>query len=326
MAMHTGTRFAPACALLALLVPHADAQTPAYPVKTIRFVTGSAPGGGSDFVARALADKLSERFGHNVIVDNRAGAGGSIGVDIVARAAPDGYTVLIATGSGIAVNPVLQKVPYDVARDFAPISQVSRAPFALVVHPALPAKTVADLVQLARAKPGALSYATSGIGAMSHLAMELFKSMAKVDLVHVPYKGSGPAAMDLIAGQVQASFNNLIPTLPHVKSGRLRALGVSGGTRAAVLPDVPTVSEAGVHGYEAMQWYGALVPARTPRPLVTLLHREFMAALQHPVVRTRLMDEGGDVVGSSPEEFAAYIRAETVKWAKVVKTAGIRAE
>jgi tripartite-type tricarboxylate transporter receptor subunit TctC len=203
---------------------------------------------------------------------------------------------------------------------------VSSVPFALAVNPALPAQSVAALIQLARSKPGELSYSSSGIGAMSHLSMELFKSMAKVNLSHVPYRGSAPAAIDLISGQVQASFNNLIPTLPHLKSGRLRALGVSGPARVAVLPQVPTVAEGGLPGYESMQWYGVLLPAGGPKSMVTLLHGELMAALQHPTVRARLMDEGGNVVGSTPEQFAAYIRSETAKWTKLVKDAGIRAE
>ncbi len=297
-----------------------------YPTRPVRLVTGSAPGGGSDFVARTLAERLTEKFGQSVIVDNRAGAGGSIGADIVAKAPPDGYTMLVSTGSAVAVNPALQKLPYVVERDLAPVSLISTVPFALVVNPALPAKSVAELIQLARAQPGRVSYASSGIGAMSHLSMELFKSMAHVNLVHVPYRGSSPAAIDLISGQVQASFNNLIPTLPHVKSGRLRALGVSGRSRAPVLADVPTVAESGLPGYESTQWYGVLLPAGGPRSMVSSLNREFLAALQNPTVRARLLDEGGNIVGSSPDEFAAFIRTETVKWTKVVKDAGLRAE
>jgi tripartite-type tricarboxylate transporter receptor subunit TctC len=198
-----------------------------FPAKPLLLITGSAPGGGSDFVARTLAEKLSERFGQPVLVDNRPGAGGSVGADVVAKANADGYTLLLNTGSGIAVNPALQTLPYDVKRDFAPVLQVSRAPFVLATNPALPAKTVADVIQLAKAHPARYSYASSGIGSMSHLAMELFKSMAVVNVVHVPYRGSAPAAVDLIAGQVQLAMNNIMPTLPHVKSGRLRALGVS---------------------------------------------------------------------------------------------------
>ncbi len=302
------------------------ASVQGYPTKPLRLVTGSAPGGGSDFVARALAEKLSERFGQPVLVDNRPGAGGAIGADVVAKANADGYTLLLNTGSAIAVNPALQTLPYDVKRDFAPVMQVSRAPFVLAVTPALPVKTVSDVMRLAKANPKKYSYASSGIGAMSHLAMELFKNMAGVDVVHVPYRGSAPAAVDLIAGQVQLAMNNFVPSLPHVKSGRLRALGVSGPLRSPVLPDVPTVAEAALPGYEAMQWYGVLLPAKVPRPIAALLHREITAVLQIPMVRTRLTEEGGDVVGGTPEQFAAYIAQETGKWAKVVRAANVRAE
>ena len=298
----------------------------AYPTKPVRLVTGSAPGGGSDFVARTLAEKLNERFGQTVIVDNRPGAGGAIGADVVAKANPDGYTLLINTGSGIAVNPALQKLPYDVKRDFAPVIQVSRAPFVLAVNPSLSAKSVAELIQLAKAQPQKYSYASSGTGAMSHLAMELFKVMAGINVVHVPYRGSAPAAVDLIAGQVQLAMNNIVPTLPHVRSGRLRALGVSGPLRSAVLPEVPTVAQSGLPDFEAMQWYGVLLPAQTPKTILALLHAEITRVLNIPMVRTRLGEEGGDVVGGTPAQFAAYIEQETVKWAKVVKAAGVRAE
>ena len=297
-----------------------------YPNKPLRLVTGSAPGGGSDFVARTLAEKLSERIGHTVIVDNRPGAGGTIGADVVAKANPDGYTLLLNTGSAIAVNPALQVLPYDVQRDFAPVMLVSRAPFVLAVNPALPAKRVTDVIQLAKAHPQKYSYASSGIGAMSHLAMELFKNTAGVNVVHVPYRGSAPAAVDLIAGQVQLAMNNIVPTLPHVKSGRLRALAVSGPLRSPALPEVPTVAESGLAGYEAVQWYGVLLPARVPRSIGDFLHREISVVLQAPIVRTRLTEEGGDVVGGTPAQFAAYIATETAKWAKVVKAANVRAE
>ncbi len=297
-----------------------------FPNKPLRLVTGSAPGGGSDTVARTLSEKLNERLGQPVLVDNRAGAGGVIGADIVAKAPPDGYTWLVATSSSMVVNPAMQKLPYDVERDLVPVTQISTVPFILAVHPAVQAKSVRELIQLAKSQPGKLSYATSGIGAMSHLAMEQFKYMAGVNLVHVPYRGSAPAAYDLIAGQVQAAFNNLIPTLPHVKSGRLRALGVSSMTRAAALPDVPTVAESGLPGYEAMQWYGVLLPAGVSKPMVVFLHKELTAVLQNPAVRARLMDEGGEVIGSTPQQFTTVIHNELAKWTKLVKAAGIKAE
>ncbi len=309
------------CALVAM---HAIAGS--YPDKAIRVVTGSAPGGGSDTVARALGEKLTERFGQPLLVDNRAGAGGTIGADIVAKAPPDGYTWLVATSSAIVVSPAMQKLPYNVERDLAPVMQISSVPFILAVNPAVPAKSVGELIALAKAKPGQLSYASSGIGAMSHLAMELFKYMAGVTLTHVPYRGSAPAAYDLIGGQVQAAFNNLIPTLPHVKSGRLRALGVSSLKRSPVLPDVPTVAESGLPGYEAMQWYGVLLPAAVPKTTIAFLSRELTAVLQVPAVRSRLLDEGGDVIGGTPEQYATVIHNDLAKWTRLVKAAGIKAE
>jgi tripartite-type tricarboxylate transporter receptor subunit TctC len=313
-------------AVVTVIAAVTEAAESAYPNKAVRLVTGSAPGGGSDTVARTLSEKLNERFGQPFLVDNRAGAGGTIGADIVAKAPPDGYTWLVATSSSMVVNPAMQKLPYDVERDFAPVTLISTVPFVLAVNPSVQAKTVVELIQLAKSRSGKLSYATSGIGAMSHLAMELFKYMAGVNLVHVPYRGSAPAAFDLIGGQVQAAFNNLIPTLPHVKSGRLRALGVSGSTRTSVLPDVPTVAEAGLPGYEALQWYGVLLPAGAPKNMVALLHREITTILQVPSVRSRLMDEGGDIVGSTPEQYGRAIRNELAKWSKLVKAAGIKAE
>ena len=304
----------------------ASTATAAYPTKPLRLVTGSAPGGGSDFVARALAKKLSERFGQTVLVDNRPGAGGSIGADIVAKAIPDGYTLLLNTGSAIAVNPALQRQPYEVKRDFAPVMLVSRAPLVLAVHPSLAAKSVTELITLLKGQPKKYSYASSGMGAMSHVAMELFRNNAGLTVVHVPYRGSAPAVVDLIAGQVQLAMNNIVPTLPHVRSGRVRALAVSGPLRSPVLPEVPTVAASGLPGYEALQWYGVLLPAKVPAPIAALLHREITAVLQIPLVRTRLTEEGGDVVGGTPGEFADFIARETVKWVQVVKAAGVKVE
>ena len=302
------------------------AERAVFPEKPVRMILPYAPGGNGDIVARIVAQRLGPVLGQPVLVDNRAGAGGTIGADIVAKAPPDGYTWLVATSSSMVVNPAMQKLPYDVERDLAPVTQISTVPFILAVHPAVQAKTVGELIQLAKSRPGKLSYATSGIGAMSHLAMEQFKYMAGVNLVHVPYRGSAPAAYDLIAGQVQAAFNNLIPTLPHVKTGRLRALGVSGLTRASALPEVPTVAESGLPGYEAMQWYGVLLPAAVPKSMVTFLHKEIVAVLQNPAVRARLMDEGGEVIGGTPQQYATVIHNELAKWTKLVKAAGIRAE
>jgi tripartite-type tricarboxylate transporter receptor subunit TctC len=314
-----------ACTAVLMTAP-AFAAEPAFPNKPIRMVTGSAPGGGSDTVARTLSEKLNERFGQPVLVDNRAGAGGTIGADIVAKAQPDGYTWLVATSSSMVVNPAMQKLPYDVERDLAPVMQISTVPFILVVNPQVAAKSISELIALAKARPGKLSYATSGIGSMAHLAMEQFKYMAGVNLVHVPYRGSAPAAFDLIGGQVQVAFNNLIPTLPHVKSGRLRALGVSSLARASALPDVPTVAESGLPGFEAMQWYGVLLPGGVPKTMPGFIYRELTAVMQMPAVRARLMEEGGEVIGNTPEQFGRIISAELAKWTKLVKAAKIRAE
>ncbi len=297
-----------------------------YPSKPIRIVCPFPPGGGLDFVSRTLGEKLAERSGQPVVVDNRPGASGSIGASIVAKAAPDGYTVLLASSSTMAVNPALQRLSYKtIIGNFAPVSLVSRVPYVLVVHPSVPAKSVAELIRLARSQSGRINYASSGTGSASHLAMELFKNMAGVDLTHIPYKGSAPAAIDLVGGQVQAGFNNLIPALPHVRSGKLRALGMSGPARSAAMPDVPTIAESGLPGYEALQWYGVLLPARAPGAIISRLHQEIGAILQLPDVRERLTHEGGDVIGSTPEQFAGHIESEIAKWTKVVNAADIRA-
>lgn len=283
------------------------------------------PGGGLDFVSRTVGEKISERSAQPVVIDNRPGASGLVGGNIVAKAAPDGYTLLFASSSGAAVSPALRRVPYStIIRDFAPVSLVSRVSYVLVVHPSISAKSVAELIRLARSQPGKLNYASSGTGSAAHLAMELFKNMAGVDLVHIPYKGSGPAVVELVGGQVQVAFNNLIPALPHVKTGRLRALGISGSARAAVMPAVPTIAESGLPGYEVSQWYGVLLPSRTPQPIVDHLYREISAILRMPDVRERLTHEGGDVLGSTPSEFARHIETEIRKWTTVVTAANIQ--
>jgi tripartite-type tricarboxylate transporter receptor subunit TctC len=326
-------RYPAFCAVLcgalsgSLLVAASEARAAeGYPNKPIRIVCHSPPGGGADFVSRTLGEKLAERLGQPVVVDNRPGASGSIGAGIVAKSAPDGYTVLLGSSSAVAVNPALQRLSYQaVIKDFAPVTLVSRVSYVLVVHPAVPATSVAELIRLAKSQPGRLNYASSGTGSASHLAMELFKNMAGVDLTHIPYKGSAPAVIDLIGGQVQTGFNNLIPALPHVKSGRLRALGVSGSARSAAMPEVPTIAESGLPGYEALQWYGVLLPARAPRVIIDRLNQEIGAILQLPEVRERLTHEGGDVIGGTPEQFAAHIEREIAKWTKVVNAANIRA-
>ncbi len=311
---------------LAQMCVDAEAAATAYPTKLIRLIDGFPPGGGSDLVSRTLAEKLAERFGQPVVVENRAGAGGSIGAELVAKAAPDGYTVLVCTASSMGVNPALRKLPYDAVRDLMPVSLVSRLSYLLVVHPSLPAKTAKDLIRMAKERPAMITYSSSGTGSASHLAMELLKSMAGVNLTHVSYKGSAQAAIDLVGGHVQAGFNNMVTSMPQVKAGKLRALGVSGPTRSSAMPDVPTIAEAALPGYEALQWYGVLLPARTPKPILDRLHQEVVGVLQLPDVRARLTREGGDIVGSTPEDFGAYIKPEITKWTKVIKAADIRAD
>jgi tripartite-type tricarboxylate transporter receptor subunit TctC len=312
-------------AMMALAAGGTWAQA-GYPAKPVRLVVPSSPGGGTDITARILAPKLTERLGQQIVVENRAGAGTMIGTEVVAKAAPDGYTLLMGL-STLAINPAMyKKVPFDPVRDFAPISQVIAAPNMLVVHPSVPAKTVKELIAFARARPGQLNYASAGHGTNPHLSMELFLSMTGLKVVHIPYKGLAPGIVDLLAGHVTLATATMLTGLPHVKSGRLRLLGTTGAKRAAVLPDEPTVAEAGVPGYEASQWYGVLAPAQTPKEIVARLHAEIVRILQAPDMKQKLAADGTDPVGSSPEEFARYIRSELTKWGKVARDAGIQPE
>jgi len=297
-----------------------------YPARAVRIVVPSAPGGGTDITARILAPKLSEQLGQQFVVENRAGAGTMIGGEVVARAAPDGYTLLMGI-STLAINPATyKKVPYDALRDFAPISHVVSLPNVLVTHPSLPVKTVKELIAFSRARPGELYYASAGVGTSPHLSMELFLLMGGMKMVHVPYKGSGPGIIDIVAGHVSVMTPSILGGIPHIKSGRLRGLGVTSTKRAGGVPDIPTIAEAGLPGYEAVQWFGLLAPAATPREIVSRLHAETVRALQSAEVRNRLSADGADPVGSTPEEFAALLRGETAKWAKVVRQAGITPE
>jgi tripartite-type tricarboxylate transporter receptor subunit TctC len=313
-----------ACAV-ALGFADAAAQAP-YPAKPVRMIVPSSPGGGTDIIARIVAPKLGERLGQQIVVENRAGAGTMIGTEAVVRAAPDGYTLLLGL-STLATNPAIyKKVAYNALTDLAPITLVFSAPNILVVHPSLPVKNVKELIWFSEARPGDINYASAGTGTNPHLSMELFLSMAKLRMVHIPYKGSGPAIVDLLAGQVPIIMATMLTGLPHVRTGRLRALGVSSARRSAVARDVPTISESGVPGYEAVQWYGIVAPAQTPKDIVTRLHRETVAVLQLPDVKERFAADGGDPGGNTPEEFARYLRVETEKWAKVAKAAGIKQE
>lgn len=297
-----------------------------YPTRAVRLIVPSSPGGGTDITARIIAPDLSRLLGQQVVVENRPGAGTMIGGEAVAKAAPDGYTLLMGI-STLAINPAIyRKVPYEVLRDFAPITQAVSLPNVIVGHPSLPAKNVKELVALAKARPGQLNFSSAGLGTSPHLSMELFLSMTKTKMVHVPYKGSGPAAIDLIAGQVQLMAPNMLTAYPHIKSGRMRAYGVTSPKRSAGAPEIPTIAESGLPGYEAVQWYGVLAPAATPRPIITRLHGEVVKVLQQPNVKELLSKDGAEPVGSTPEQFAAFIKDETTKWAKVVKDAGIQPE
>jgi tripartite-type tricarboxylate transporter receptor subunit TctC len=313
-------------AVAAAILLHATAAHAQYPGKPVRIVVPSSAGGGTDIVARIVAPKLSERLAQQIVIDNRPGAGTMIGGELVAKAPPDGYTLLMCV-STLATNPVIyRKVPYNALTDFAPVTLVLSAPNILVVHPSVPVKTVKELVWFAQARPGQLNFASAGAGTNPHLAMELFMSMTGTRMVHIPYKGSAPAIIDLLSGQVTTMIATMLTGLPHVRNGRLRALGITGATRIAAAHEVPTIAEAGVPGYEAVQWYGLVAPAQTPREIVGRLNRDMVAILQSADVKERFASDGGEAVPTSPEDFGRYIRNETEKWARVAKTAGIKPE
>jgi tripartite-type tricarboxylate transporter receptor subunit TctC len=312
-------------AALSAIVPPAAAQAPAYPTKPIRIVVPFPPGGATDILAREVAQKLNEAWGQQVIVDNRPGAGGNIGSELVAKAAPDGYTLEMGTVGTHAINASLYaKMPYDNVKDFVPIILVAGVPNVLEVNPSLPVNSVAELIAYAKANPGKLNFASSGNGTSIHLSGELFKAMAGVEMTHVPYKGSAPALQDLIAGQVQLMFDNLPPSLPQIKAGKLRALAVTSSVRAPALPDVPTVAEAGLPGFEASSWFGLLAPAGTSPAIVAKINAEVAKWLATPEAKENLAKQGANAAGGTPEDFAKHIAAETAKWAKVVKASGAK--
>ncbi len=320
------SRWLIACAAILAWLPGPASSAQKFPNRPVRLVAAFAPGGSVDLVARLLAQKLGESWGQQVVVDNRPGAGGNVSAEIVARAANDGYTIYICSASFV-VNPSLYaRTPYDPVKDFAPVSLVSIVQNVLVANPRLPAASVKELIALAKAKPGQIHYASTGSGTSGHLIMELFKSMAGVDLVHVPYKVIGQAQADLISGQVSLWFPTAPGALPHVKAGRMRLLAVAGAKRSPALPDVPTVSEAGVAGFEAATWYALLAPARTHREIIGRINGEIVRILKQPDVQERLTGLGIEIVGSSPDELARHIRAEIPKWARVVKQSGARVD
>ena len=321
-------RLAGAAVLAGLLgLGAGPAQAQDYPTKPVRFVVPFAPGGTTDVLARLLGEKLSASLGQQFVIDNQAGAGGNIGTAQVAKAEPDGYTILMGTVGTHAINQsIYPRLPFDPIKDFAPVTLVATVPNVLVVNPEVPVHSVAELIELAKAKPGELNFASSGNGSSIHLSGELFKSMTGVDMVHVPYKGSGPAVVDLLGGQVEMMFDNLPSSAPHIKAGKLRPLGVTSKERSPTLPDVPTIAEAGVPGYEALSWFGVLVPAGTPDAVVTRLQQEIAKILADPAMRERFAELGAVPAGDTPAEFAAFIGSETAKWADVVQKAGITLE
>ena len=298
----------------------------AYPVRPIRMIVPFPPSAGLDVIARLVAPMLSERLGQNVIVDNRTGAGGTIGAELAAKSPADGYTLLMITTSHAFNVSLYSKLSYDMVRDFLPITLVSVAPNLLAVNASLPAATVKDFVVLAKARPREINFASAGVGTSSHLAGELFMSMARVQLVHVPYKGSGGALVALLGGEVQAAFFTIPSTLPHLKSGKLRALGIGSARRSDMLPNLPTIAESGVPDYDATTWYGVAAPARTPRAVVERLNREIAKVLQSPEARERLLAQGAEPRSSTPEEFAAHLKSEIGKYGRLAKAMGVQPE
>ncbi len=312
--------------LLGALAAAAPARGAAadYPAKPIRLISPFAPGGGATLVARVLEQELTAAWGQPVIVDNRPGAGGAIGTEIAARALPDGYTLVMATASTVVIRPLMEKTPFDPVKDFVPIAHVTTVPLILVVHPSVPAKSVKELAALARVPGARVNFASSGEGTISHLAAELFKGSTGASLAHIPYRGGGQAIIDLIAGHVQTGFVNILEALPQVRAGRLRALGVTSASRSPAVPDVPTIAEAGVPGYEVIQWSGVLGPAGMPQPIVAKLNAEIERILARPQVRERFANDGAQPGGGPAEQFGAFIRSEIAKWKKVIRAAGIK--
>lgn len=311
-------------ACLALAVSGAYAQS-SYPTRAIRLIVPLAPGGPSDILARTMGQKLSESFKQTVIVDNRTGAGGTIGTDIAAKSPADGYTLLLIAAATYTINASLyQKLPYDPRKDLAPVSIMAGAPYILVVHPSLPVKTVKELLALAKARPGELNYASGGSGTGPQMAFELLKLRTGVNIVHIPYKGTGPALNDMIAGQTQVALFNMIAALPFAQSGRLRGIAVSGPKRSPRIPELPTLTEVGIPGFEEIGGHMIMVPAATPKDIVSRLHQEILKVLHSPEVKARLESEGAEIIGNTPEQAAASLRADMDKWAEVIRRTGIK--
>ena len=316
------------CAGMLLTLAATAAQAQAYPARPIRFVVPYAPGGPLDLIARAIGQKLTEATGQPVVVDNKPGAGGNIGADIVAKAAPDGYTIVMGAVATHAINPTLYpKIPYDPVKDFTPVAMVAVVPNVLVVNPALPVKSVKELIDFAKARPSYLNFASGSTGSTGHLAGELFNALAGVQMVHIPYKGGAPAMADLLAGQVQLMFDNLANALPQVKAGKLRALAVTTAQRSAFAPDLPTLAEAGVPGFDLTTWFGIFLPGNAPRDIVLRLNTEINKALSAPDMKDRLEKMGAEPpANNTPERFAAFIKVEFDKYARVIKASGAKVE
>ena len=313
----------PAFLLLGLTGP-AHAQE--YPTRPVRLIVATVPGGGTDAIARILGGKLSALLGQQFVIDNRGGAGGIIGTEIVARAPADGYTLLMGFIASLAMNPALVRTPYDTLKDFSPVSLVADAQYIMTVHPSIPPRTVKDFVSYAKSNPGRINYASAGNGTPVHLAAELFKSVAGVNLVHVPYKGGGPAAAAVLRGEAQLIFGSVTATMPQIKAGKLIALGVTGPKRLPSAPQYATIAELGYPGFEVTSWYGVLAPARTPAGVITKLNAAVINALKAPEVREQMARQGLEPIGSTPAEFAAHLKREVARWARVVKEAGIKAD
>ncbi len=309
-------------ALVSLTVPGA-ASAQKFPTKSVRIVVGFGPGGGTDLAARAIGQKLTEAFGSSFIVDNRPGAAGNLAGDIVAKANPDGYTMLMAN-STIAIPSLSMKLPFDVRKDFLPLSLIALGPSVLVTHPSLPAKDLKGLIALAKAKPKALSFGSGGVGNVTHLAMELLMTLAGIDMVHIPYKGGAPSVVGLVSGEVATLFTSIPTALPQIKAKKMNALGVSISKRSSALPDVPTIAEAGLPGYYAASWYGLLLPAGVPQPVVNALSKEIVAAMEVPAIRDGMLRQGFEPVGNAPAEFTKFIQEEIPRWEKVVRNANIK--
>jgi len=307
-----------------LSVSEVAAQT--FPRKPVRWLVPTPPGGGADTLARTLGPKLSDTWGQPVLIENRGGAGGIIGIEAAARSPADGYTILMGVANFTINTAIRDKLPYDPIRDFTPITLLANQPFLLLVHPSVPARSVAEFIRLAKAHPGKLNYASTGAGGGQHLCMEMLKSMAGIDVVHVPYKGSAPGIIDLISGQVQATYTSILSAGGHIKSGRLRALAVTTVKRSQVFPELPTMAEAGVRGYDYTSWFGVLAPSGVPAPIVATLHQDLVRALTLPDVRAQVTSQGADVEGSSADAFAQRIREEVPKWKKLIADAKIRVD